>query len=62
MLTVRVILYSCVLGRPGRPRTAGISLGSLTTTKFLKGTLNLQAQLGIGSVWLPSRFIWPHFE
>lgn len=46
-LTVLVSLYRLVFGSPGRPRMAGMSLGSLTTTKFLKGTRNLQSELGV---------------
>lgn len=38
-----VSLYILVFGKPGLPRMAGMSLGSLTTTKFLKGTRNLRA-------------------
>ncbi len=45
MLTVLHILYICVFGSPGLPRMAGMSFGSLTTTKFLKGTRNLHAQM-----------------
>ena len=41
--TVLVSLYILVFGNPGLPRMAGMSLGSLTTTKFLKGTRNLHA-------------------
>ena len=40
--TVRVQRYREVFGSPGRPRTAGIRLWSLTTTKFIPGTRNLQ--------------------
>lgn len=44
-LTVLVSLYMFVFGSPGLPRMAGMSFGSLTTTKFLNGTLNLHAQV-----------------
>ena len=45
MRTVLHSLYICVFGSPGLPRMAGMSFGSLTTTKFLKGTRNLHAQV-----------------
>ena len=40
-----VSLYMLVFGSPGLPRMAGMSLGSLTTTKFLNGTRNLHGQV-----------------